>query len=170
MNIKELTNEMIIEALEIEQGSIKLVFTLLCVIFIVAIVISFIKFRHYDSSSRNKYIIGGMALVMLLLLIPLWMMYKKYDAINYSIKNNCWSVEKDVITEKKSRIDDEGDYKYYVVLSKYGEFSVSQREYFGYDERELVYVIIARGRYGGTYACKIFYSASYYHYDEQTNL
>lgn len=168
--MKELTREMIIEALKIEQGAIKLFFVILCVVFVTSIVISFIKFRKYDSNSRNKYIIVGMSLVMLLLLIPLWMLYKKYDALNYSIENNCWSVEKDVITEKRSSRDDDGDYKYHVVLSQHGKFSVTQREYFDYNQGEVVYVIIAKGRFGGTYTSKIFYSTSYYHYYEQTNL
>jgi len=160
----QLTDSMIINSFNSSSPFLKLELILFSVMFLVLGVVYFIKFKREKTTSGKKSIIIGIVIVLFLLGIPVFKGFLKYNAINYSVQNNSWYVVTDTVERTKSSTDDDGDTSYYVYLSEHGKVSVGRRTYYDLFNCDSVYVVIVKGRFGGTYATSQIYPTDEYIY------
>lgn len=160
----QLTNEMIIKNFNISTQIFKTGFKFFVVISLIIGIIYFIKFKKEKTTSGKKGIIAAITIAFLLICILQFKDFLKYNAISYSLENNSWYVEIDTVARTKLHTDGDGNTSYYVYLTEHGKVSISQKTYSGLSKGSSVYVVIAKGRFGGTYATSQIYSTNRYIY------
>ena len=160
----QLTDSMIINSFNSSSPFLRLELILFSVMFLVLGIVYFIKFKREKTTSGKKGIIIGIVIALLLFGIPVFKGFLKYNAINYSVENNSWYVVTDTVERTKSSTDDDGDTSYYVYLSEHGKVSVGRSTYYNLFNGDSVYVVIVKGRFGGTYATSQIYPTDEYIY------
>lgn len=160
----QLTNEMIIQSLNKSSPFFRLELILFGVMFLVFGIVYFIKLKKEQNTGRKKGIIIGIAIVVLLLGIPVGKGFLKYSAIQNSIKNNSFEVVTDTVVRTSSSTDDDGDTTHYVYLTNNGKITVSRNTYYDCSQGKSVYVVIAKGIFGGKYPTGQLYLTSRYQY------
>lgn len=93
----------------------------------------------------------------------------KYNATNYSIKNNTWYVETDTVQKSTLEVSrniggGHGSSYYYLDLTKYGTISVDSNTYATLHKGDTVYIVIIQGRNGATYPTSQIYPTSEWSY------
>ncbi|MFR2570548.1 MAG: hypothetical protein ACLS90_02440 [Clostridia bacterium] len=159
----QLTNEMIIQSLNKNFVFMRLDFILSAIILLVFGIIYFLKGRREQNSRRKKGIIIGVIFIAFLMGVPAFKNSLKYSAIQSSIKNNCFEVVIDTVARTDFTTAD-GDTTYYVYLTNNGKMPVSQNTYYHISSGDSVYVVIAKGRFGGKYPTGQLYLTSEYQY------
>ena len=160
----QLTDEMIINSFSKSSPFFRIELIIFGLVFLVMGIAYFIKFKKEKTTKGKKGIIIGVIIVALLLGIPLFKAFLKYNAINYSVENNSWYVETDTVVRRKFSTDDDGDTTYYIYLSEYGKVSVSRGIYYDLSEGDSAYVVLVKGRFGGTYTSGQIYATDEYIY------
>ena len=158
----QLTDSMIINSLNTILPSLKSELIFLGVLFLSIGILNFIKFKR-EKTTRGKSIIIVIVISLLLIGIPVFKAFLKYNAINYSVKNNSWYVATDIVERRKISTSFE-DAFYYIYLSEYGKISVSRKTYYDLLNSDSVYVLIVKGRLGGIYATNQIYPTDEYIY------
>ena len=162
--MKQLTNEMIIQSLNKSSTFSKLELISLGGMLLIFGIVLFLKLKKEQNSENKKGIIIGVILIAILIGMPVFKSYLKYSAIQYSIENNCFEVVTDTIARTNFSTDDDGDTTYYVYLTNNGKITVSQKTYYDCSNEKSVYVVIAKGRFGGKYPTGQLYLTSIYKY------
>ena len=162
--MKELTNEMIIESLNKNSPFLKLELILFGVMILVFGIVYFIKFKREQNSGRKKGIIISVVILLVLIGIPVFKGVFEYNAIQYSIKHECFEVVTDTIVRTDSITGDNGNKTYYIYLNDNGKMTVSRRDFYNFFNGNSVYVVIAKGRLGGRYKTGQIYLTSEYQY------
>lgn len=157
----QLTNDMIIQKLNNGSSFLRLELILFGLLFLGFVIAFFIKLKY---SSRKKSTIIGVVIATLLIGIPIFISSLKYNAIQYSIKNNCFEVVTDTIVRTDSSRDDDGHTTHYIYLANNGKIAVSSSTYLDCSTEKSVYVVIANGRFGGKYLTGQIYPTRYYQY------
>ena len=160
----QLTNEIIIKNFNTSTPFFKLALIFFGVAFLIFCIVYFIKFKRKKTKSEKKDILIGIVIIFLLIGIPVFKGLVKYNAINYSLKNNSWYVEIDTIERTKSSSDGDGNTSYYVYLTEHGKVSVSSNIYHSISKGDSVYVVIVKGIFGLTYTTNQIYPTSKYIY------
>lgn len=160
----KLTNEMIIRNFNTNMPFMEIILIYLVAILVIFGIIYFLKLKKEQSIRKKRGQIIVLIIILLLIGIPTINGILEYDAINYSLKNNSWYVEKDTVARTRISRDDEGDETCYVYLTNYGKVSVDRRTYYNITKGDTVYVVIAKGRFGGTYVTSQIYPANKYTY------
>ena len=160
----QLTDSMIINSFNSSSPFFRLELILFGVMFLIIGIVYFIKFKKEKTTSGKKSIIIGIVIALLLFGIPVFKGFLKYNAISYSVENNSWYVVTDTVERTKSSTDDDGDTSYYVYLTEHGKVSISRNIYYDLSKGDSVYVVIAKGRFGGTYATSQIYTTDKYIY------
>ena len=163
----ELTNEMILENFDNASSLyFKLMPLFLTLIFVALFIIYFIKFIK-EKHTRRRKIIAITIIITLLICIPMFKEIFRYNAITYSLENNSWYVETDIIEKKDVHYKKGKNDVYYIYLKKYGKVSTDNTTYNHFLEGSSVYVVIVKGPFGGTYATDQIYPTSLYIYSEE---
>ncbi len=160
----QLTNDMIIQSLSKSSPFMRLELILFGAMLIIFGIVYFVKFKKEQNSGRKKDIIITAVIIALLVGIPVVKDSLKYSAIQYSIENNCFEVVTDTVARTNFSTDDDGDRTYYVYLTNNGKVTVSQNTYYDCSTGKSVYVVIAKGRFGGKYPTGQLYLTSQYQY------
>lgn len=160
----QLTNDMIIQSLNKSSPFMRLELILFGGMLLIFGIVYFFKFKKEQNSGRKKGIIIGVVLSAFLIGIPVFKGSLKYSAIQYSIENNCFEVVTDTVARTNSSTDDDGDTTYYVYLTNNGKVTVSRNTYYDCSAGKSVYVVIAKGRFGGKYPTGQLYLTSRYQY------
>lgn len=166
MNLTTITHDMIVSALVSEQATLKSTVMMIGIITAAIVAIFVIKFRKRNETKKYVNIIKGIVIIAAIVFV--FQMYKKCDAISYSINNSCYKVEQDVISQKDIKYINKAD-RYYLNLSKYGKISVSQNQYEAVNNGDVVCVVVIKGRFGGTYIGSTVYPVSQYVFDQSMN-
>lgn len=141
-----LTRDSIVSSLNDRIASINSDIIFFLILFLFIIIVSYI--------ARKR--IGSIITVIALLFIIIFLGKTIYDcicernSIKYSIENNCWSIENDIVFNKKVKRR-KHHVQYYVNLYKYGNVVVSNFMYQNIEEDEKVYVICVQDRSGEKY-------------------
>ena len=170
----ELTNEMIIERFEDELplDRIKIiVYGIIIIVYIIYIVIYLKKKKETNTKTIQKtitisriIIMSGIAVVILMFCFPEIKNILEYNAVQYSIENNCFEVVIDKVVKEDSTHDRSGNHSYYLYLENNGKIHVSMRTSSECSVGEHVYVVIAKGKFGGIYPTWQIYSTNLYKY------
>ena len=159
--MKQLTDSMIINSLNASSPFLRIELIFFGVMFLIIGIVYFIKFKKEKTTDGKHGIIIGIVIALLLFGIPVFKEFLKYNAINYSVENNSWYVVTDTVERTKWINDSDGDDSYYVYLNEHGKLSISRLTYFGLLKGDSVYVIIVKGRLGGTYISHIYPADEY---------
>ncbi len=158
----QLTNEMIIQSLNNRSPFMSLDLILLGGMLLIVGISYFFKIKKEKDSRRKSGIIIGVILIAFLIGIPILKSSLKYSAIQYSIENNCFEVVTDTVARTNSRTYDDGAATYYVYLTNNGKVTVNSSTYDDCSSGKSVYVVIAKGRFGGKYPTGQLYLTSKY--------
>ena len=159
----QLTNEMILETINknmvLNQLEVKL--------FLIGIVVLIIFFIRSSRRSGEKSFINTSTILASIVLIIFFLdgfMFERlftYDAIKYSLKNNCIEVVKDTIIRTKITDYD----NCYIYLKNNGRVSITENEYDNiFRNGQTVYVVLARNVFGKKYKTGQIYLTSKYEY------
>ena len=157
-----LTNDMIIQNLNESSPFMRLEILLYFGLFLIYGIVCFFKFKKEQNSERKKIILTFVILLTLFLGIPIFKACLKYRAIQYSIDNKCFEVMTDTVVRTSSNTDRHGNTTYYVYLTQNGKITVSKTTYWKCTTGDSVYVVIAKGRFGGKYKTGNLYLTSRY--------
>jgi len=161
--VTQLTDEMIINSLNKSSPFFRIELIVFGLMLLVMCVAYFIKFKKEKTTRGKKGIIIGSVIALVLVGIPVFKGFLKYNAINYSIENNSWYVVTDIVERRKMSTDD-GDTTYYIYLFEHGKVSVSRNTYYDLSEGKSAYVVLVKGRFGGTYTTGQIYATDEYIY------
>lgn len=159
----QLTNEMILETINknmvLNQLEVKL--------FLIGIVVLIIFFIRSSRRSGEKSFINTSTILASIVLIIFFLdgfMFERlfiYDAIKYSLKNNCIEVVTDTIIRTKITDYD----NCYIYLKNNGRVSITENEYDNiFRNGQTVYVVLARNVFGKKYKTGQIYLTSKYEY------
>lgn len=173
--MKELTNSIIISDLNTIKVSTNQSLTLgiitiisLTILFIWALKQSISNPKLIKRKTSNIITIIILFIVMIIILVPPFFknLFLK-NAIQYSLNNNFWTVEidtlekleKDIIVHRRRT-----NIEYYAHFSEHGKVQIPQKGYENLPENQDVYIIIVKGRFGGTYATRLIYPTNEFNY------
>ena len=172
--MQQLTSIRIINDLTASSSTYVITFIF---IIIALFFVFFIFFRNFkEGKDTFEKIIALMPILFFLILLgsPLINSLLKYNATNYSIKNNTWYVETDTVQKSKSEYyrrsgGSSTSSEYFLYLSKYGKVSVDSNTYATLHKGDTVYIVIIQGRNGATYPTSQIYSTSKWSYPFANN-
>lgn len=160
----QLTNEMIIQSLNKSSPFMRLELIGLVLIILLYGIVYFFKLKKEQTSRKKKDIIIFVFLLVFLIGIPVFKGYLKYNAIQYSIENNCFEVVTDTVARKKFNTNNKGNSTYYVFLTNNGKITVGSNTYYDCSDGESVYVVIAKSKFGKKYLTGQLYPTNSYEY------
>lgn len=157
----QLTNDMIIQSINKSSPFMMLELILFGGMLLIFGIICFFKLKKEKNSRKKEGMIIGIVLIAFFNVILVNKNHLKYIAIQYSIKNNCFEVVTDTVVRTSLSTDND---EYYVYLTNNGKVTVKKNTYYNCLEGTSVYVVIAKGRFGGKYATGQIYLTSRYQY------
>ena len=161
----QLTDTMIINSFNNSSPLFKIELIIFGITLLFLFFIYFIKFKKEKTAKEKKATLIAIVIIFFLVGIPVIKGFFKYTAINYSVKNNSWYVAIDTVERTDSKTND-GKTSYYVYLSDHGKISISRNTYYNLFNSNSVYVVIVKGRFGGTYATSQIYPTNKYIYNK----
>ena len=156
-----LTNNMIIQDLKENSPLISIQLIIIAGMILIFGIIYFFKLKKEQNSGRKRDIIRRVIIITFVFSIPLFKGNLEYSAIQYSIKNNCFEVVTDTVARTTTSKTSSGNTTYYVYLTNNGKVDVSSRTYYASSDGTSVYVVIAKGRFGGKYPTEVYLTSNY---------